>query len=1312
MTTEHAVPGAASPTIDPVSVDTAQVAQAFGVVPETGLSAQEAKARLESMGANRLSETAKESGLKAFLRQYQDFMQVILLVAAVVNQIVTQETGTTVLLAGLTVFNAVIGLRQESKAEESVKALAQMMKTIARVRRDGQAVEIDAQELVPGDVVLVEAGNLIPADGRIYLAATLEIEEAALTGESLPVGKSVEPVMGEDVPLGDRTCMAYMNTSVTRGRGEMIVTATGMKTEIGHIANMLASAETSKTPLQKQLDSLSKIIASIAGVALLLVLMLGLARGESFDTLFVTGVALAVAAIPTGLPAVVTALLSMGTREIANRHAIVKRLPAVETLGSTSAICSDKTGTLTLNKMTARQLLIPGQNRYTVSGEGYSTVGEITHVGGQNHDLDPYLLPMVLCADAVLDGESLIGDPTEGALIVLGAKGGLDITGTRAALPRVAEVPFDSDYKFMATFHEMTADDGRPVVRCYVKGAPDVLIARATTFRSPDGTLVPITPDNQHLALEANDQIANAGERVMVVAQRDLDPQVLQAGGDLIDHVRDLTLLAMVGIVDPPRAEAKAAIAECRDAGIRVRMITGDHATTAAAIATELGIPGRAVTGHEFASMTDEELLGQLDDIGVIARVAPEDKVRLVTLLKRMGNVVAMTGDGVNDAPALKTADIGVAMGITGTEVSKQAAVMILTDDNFATIVGAVSYGRTLYDNLLKYLRFQMSTLVAYIAVFLVAGVLDIANGSPLNPLQILWLNMVVDIPLAIALGFDQPARGLMARPPRPMSAPVLSRAELDPPVHPGCRDDHRRAGGLPDRRRPGGRRRRRDDAAHDAVAVPPGGGAAEPRPGEHDLRPGRTPGRDPAATLRARAPGDHPHHQHRLPATHLRHHRPDLRPVVHLHRPRRLARRRRRADQAHRPTPPARVRRRRASRAGPRPGVRHGTTDALERLRDLAVGILGRVTDRAPHPTAAGLAEPLRSRWSPSVYDDAHRLSSTEVETLLRAAQWAPSKGNTQPWAFFVCVPGTPQHDRLVATLSRGNAGWVPRASVVFVTTAQVRESDEPDAAVVQRPRPLRRRPGRGPPDPAGRGDGPARPPVRRLRPRRARRGARRARHPPGAHRHRGRGAGRPRRGRRAHRRARPARPRAQAAGRMGVRGAVRRAVRDSVAGRLWGMTSLSDFSAAAIDGTDTDLAQYDGKVVLVVNTASQCGFTGQYKGLQQLQDSYADQGLVVLGFPCDQFGNQEPGDEAEISDFCERNFGVTFPLFSKVDVNGDDAHPLFEWLKDSKGGLLGSKIKWNFTKFLVGRDGQVIDRYAPQTEPEKLSGDIEKAL
>jgi Ca2+-transporting ATPase len=753
------------------------VAGELGVDVERGLSSGEASTRLQTHGPNRLAGAKKESGLQAFLRQYQDFMQLVLLGAALINLLVTTDVATSVVLAGLTVFNAVIGLRQEAKAEESVKALAQMMKTVARVRRDGQAVEIDAEELVPGDVVLVEAGNRVPADGRICLAATLEIEEAALTGESLPVGKTIEPVVGEQVPLGDRTCMAFMNTSVTRGRGELVVTATGMDTEIGHIADLLSSTETEKTPLQKQLDALSKIIATIAAVALVIVVVLGLIRGESFDTLFITGVALAVAAIPTGLPAVVTALLSIGTREIARRHAIVKRLPAVETLGSTSAICSDKTGTLTLNKMTARELAIPGQNRYSVSGEGYSTEGEVKHVGGGRIDLDPYLLPMVLCADAVLDGENLIGDPTEGALIVLGAKGGLDVDETRSTYPRVAEVPFDSDYKFMATFHRMTSDRGEPVIRCYVKGAPDVLISRGAFYRDPEGPLVAITDDNRSFALEANDRMAAGGERVMVVAQRDFDPATFDPGGDLLGLVQDLTLLAMVGIVDPPRSEAKAAIAECREAGIRVRMITGDHATTAAAIAGELGIPGRAMTGAEFAAMSDEELLQQLPDLGVIARVAPEDKIRLVRLLQRQGNVVAMTGDGVNDAPALKAADIGVAMGITGTEVSKEAAVMILTDDNFATIVGAVEYGRALYDNLLKYLRFQMSTLVAYIAVFIASGAFNIAAGTPLNPLQILWLNMVVDIPLAVALGFDEPTGGLMRRAPRPVAAPVLSRA-------------------------------------------------------------------------------------------------------------------------------------------------------------------------------------------------------------------------------------------------------------------------------------------------------------------------------------------------------------------------------------------------------------------------------------------------------------------------------------------------------------------------------------------------------
>jgi P-type Ca2+ transporter type 2C len=756
-----------------------QVAEGFGVDPAIGLSAAEVESRLSTYGPNQMAASKKEPGWKAFLRQYQDLMQMVLLGAGIINQLVTGDLGTTIVLIGLTLFNAMMGLHQEAKAEASLAALQGMMKTIARVRRDGQAAEVDAAELVPGDVVLVEAGNLVPADGRLFVAATVEIEEGTLTGESVPVSKDVAPIDRPDVALGDRACMAYMNTSVTRGRGEMIVTGTGMNTEIGHIGAMLDATQSDKTPLQKKLDELTKVITAIAALALVVIVVVGAYRDQSRHELFVTGIALAVAAIPTGLPAVVTTLLSLGTRALAERNAIMKRLPAVETLGSTSAICSDKTGTLTLNKMTARELTIPGQgNRFKISGEGYSTQGQIMRPGGVSQDLDPFLLPMVLCADATLDGEQLIGDPTEGALIVLAAKGGLDIDETRRTYPRIAEVPFDAAYKFMATFHNMVDREGKAVVRGFVKGAPDVLIARGGSYMTPDGQVLRITDENRHLALDENDRLAAAGQRVMVVGQRDFDPSTFDAHGNLIDLVQDITLLAMVGIVDPPRAEARDAIAECKSAGIRVRMITGDHATTAAAIGAELGIEGRAITGAQFSALSDDELMRQIPEIGVIARVAPEDKLRLVTLLEQSGEVVAMTGDGVNDAPALKKADIGVAMGITGTEVSKGAAVMILTDDNFATIVKAVEYGRSLYDNLMKYLRFQMASLVAFIAVFLAATIFNIANGTPLNPLQILWLNFAIDIPLAIALGFDTPTPGLMGRKPRPLDAPVFTNRQ------------------------------------------------------------------------------------------------------------------------------------------------------------------------------------------------------------------------------------------------------------------------------------------------------------------------------------------------------------------------------------------------------------------------------------------------------------------------------------------------------------------------------------------------------
>src|SRR5260221_5908040 len=667
-------------------------AQQLGVDPAKGLSVAEAQQRLQQLGPNRLAGKKKESGVRAFLRQYQDFMQIILIVAAVLSLVCRSQLGRTLVLVGLTVLNAVLGLRQESKAEASLVALAKMLKNIARGGRGGETTEIDAEELVPDDIVLMEAGNRVPADGRLFLAATLEIEEAALTGESTPTLKDTTALQRSHFGLGDRICIAFMNTSVTRGRGEMMVTSTGMQTEIGHIADLLNKAVVDKTPLQKQLDRLTLTIAGIAGLAFIVIVALGLARGQEFQALFITGVALAIAAIPTGLPAVITTLYSMGTRTLAGQNAIVKRLPSVETLGSTSAICSDKTGTLTLNKMTAREFAVPGQNRYKVTGEGYSIKGQLLHSNEATVNLDDILLPMALCADARLHGEELIGDPTEGALIVLAAKRGIHVEGARSAYPRVAEVPFDSDYKFMATFHEMTDVAGKPVVRCFIKGAPDVLIARGSSYWMPGGQILPVTSDNRQLALDENDRMARAGERIMAVALRDCGPQTFDRQGDLLGLVNGLTLLAMVGIVDPPRPEAKAAIAKCKSAGIQVRMITGDHAVTAAAIGRELGIVGEALTGAQLAATRDEELLERLPDIGVVARVAPQDKIRLVKLLQRKSNIVAMTGDGVNDAPALKKADIGVAIGITGTEVSKDAAVMILTDDNFATIVKAVEY--------------------------------------------------------------------------------------------------------------------------------------------------------------------------------------------------------------------------------------------------------------------------------------------------------------------------------------------------------------------------------------------------------------------------------------------------------------------------------------------------------------------------------------------------------------------------------------------------------------------------------------------
>jgi P-type Ca2+ transporter type 2C len=757
------------------AIDPGAALEQQGVTVDQGLANAEAEARRAKYGPNKFAEAEKEPRWQAFVRQYRDPMQIVLLGAGILCLFIPDQVPTAIVLIALTLLNAAMGLNQEGKASASVAALQKMMVVKAKTRRDGALIELPMEQLVPGDIVNIEAGDLVPADCRILTAATLEIDESALTGESVPVPKQVEAVAAESA-LGDRIDLAFMNTQVTRGSGTLLVVSTGMATEVGHISGMLQVTKDEVTPLTRQLNALTNQILVIAGVALAISIGIGLWRNTPFNELFLTAISFSVSAIPTGLPAVVTAILSMGTQVLASAGAIVKRLRSVETLGSTSAINSDKTGTLTLNQMTAVQMAIVGR-RYAISGEGYSTEGQITSVGGQGDvPLDEIMLPMALCADAEIQDGGLVGDPTEGALVVLAAKGGVDPKLTREAYPRVATLPFDAAYKLMATFHRMKDASGKDVIRCYVKGAPDQLLARASSAEGPDGAQHVLNDDTRARYLAENDRLGEQGLRVMATAKRDFDPATFDPNADLLEVTKDLHLLALVGIVDPPRSEAREAIAQAHAAGIQVRMITGDHAITAEAIARQLGITGQAITGAEFSAMTEDEADRRIDDIGVIARVAPEDKVHLVNILRRKGNIVAMTGDGVNDAPALKMADIGVAMGITGTEVSKEAAVMILTDDNFATIVKAVSLGRHLYDNLMRYIRFQMACLFAFIGTFLGASIFNILGGIPFLPLQTLWINFTADIFQAIGLGYGKAREGLMEEPPRSKDQPILPR--------------------------------------------------------------------------------------------------------------------------------------------------------------------------------------------------------------------------------------------------------------------------------------------------------------------------------------------------------------------------------------------------------------------------------------------------------------------------------------------------------------------------------------------------------
>ncbi len=749
-----------------------EVAKRLGVDPDSGLSAAEAAERLRKDGPNALPAEKSTPGWRRFLNQYAAYMQIILLVAAVLSFIIG-EWSTGAVLVLLTVLNAVIALRQEGKAESAMNALQSLTKQTARVRRGGVESAVALEEVVAGDIVLITAGDNVAADGRIIQANSLSIDESALTGESTPASKDAETLADNEVGPGDQKNMAFMNTPVTHGSGTMIVTARGADAQVGKIAGMLGSSKKVLSPLTKQLNTLTLWIGAAALLTMIVMFVLGLSRDISADSLFITAIALAIAAIPTALPTVLQVILSGGAKELAGENAVVKDLNSVETLGSTSAINSDKTGTLTMNQMTAVEL-VDAADRYTISGTGYSLDGKVHHAAGKALSIDDAILPYVMASDANLVNGKVVGDPTEGALLVLAHKAALDIDASRQTLPRLATLPFDPGYKLMATFNTATDASGKSVVRCFVKGAAPAVLDRVATTRV-DGDSVVWDDTFRQKADAAVTRMEGAGQRVMAAAVRDLDPATFDATGDLLSYVTDLEMASIVAMVDPPRDASMQAVHDAQNAGIRVRMVTGDDVITGAAIAEQLGIPGTAMLGADFAALSDDERLARIDDIGVVGRVAPEHKVLLVETLRKKGDVVAMAGDGVNDAPAIKAADIGIAMG-TGTQVAKNASKMILSDDNYATIVVAVRGGRKVYDNLNKFIRFVIVELVAYILTFLGASILNIAAGQPFSPVQILYINFFVNAPLGVWLGMDKEAPGLMNLKPRSRDESIMTR--------------------------------------------------------------------------------------------------------------------------------------------------------------------------------------------------------------------------------------------------------------------------------------------------------------------------------------------------------------------------------------------------------------------------------------------------------------------------------------------------------------------------------------------------------
>ena len=728
-----------------------------------GLSSQEVASRLEKYGANTLQEGKKKSLLEKFVDQFKDFMILVLLVAAVVSMFAHSgepDPTDAVIILAVVLLNAILGVFQESKAEEAIEALKKMASPVASVLRDGHVEHVKGEDIVVGDIVILEAGDVVPADMRLFEVNTVKIEESALTGESVPVDKDLVIPTGDEVGIGDRTNMAFSSTNVTYGRAVGVVTSTGMNTEVGKIANMLANTEEGKTPLQENQDALGKWLTIMILVIAIIIFVVGMLRGNEWTHMLLTAIAIAVAAIPEGLPAISTIILALGTQKMAQRNALVRKLPAVETLGGVEIICSDKTGTLTLNQMTVEKMVYDNE----------------IHDASEEISKDNMALRVMNLANdtKISQDNSLLGDPTETAMVQYGLDKKYDVREELVNIPRVAEVPFDSTRKLMTTIHQL--EDGKYLVA--TKGAPDMLLDRVTKIEK-HGEVSAFTEDDRTTLMKLNKEMATQALRVLAMAYKVIDTLPETIDTDSIEH--DLIFAGLVGMIDPERKEAAAAIKVAQSAGIRTIMITGDHRDTAQAIAKRLGIlrPDQedgVLTGGELNDISDEELERTVETYSVYARVSPEHKVRIVKAWQKNGKVVSMTGDGVNDAPSLKQADIGVGMGITGTEVSKGASDMVLADDNFETIVVAVEEGRKVFSNIQKAVQYLLSANFGEVMTMFVA---TMAGWSILEPIHILWINLVTDVFPAIALGLEEAEADIMNHPPRGKSSNFLSNGVL-----------------------------------------------------------------------------------------------------------------------------------------------------------------------------------------------------------------------------------------------------------------------------------------------------------------------------------------------------------------------------------------------------------------------------------------------------------------------------------------------------------------------------------------------------